>query len=67
MLQPGDAVDELRGHDLVVAHAHLAGGEDAEVVLGEVAERVHVELHGALLPRSGGGECPAGWLAGWRR
>ena len=32
-----------------VAHAHLNGGEDAEVVLGEVAQGVHVELHGVLL------------------
>ena len=31
-----------------VAHAHLNGGEDAEVVLGEVAQGVHVELHGVL-------------------
>lgn len=32
-----------------VTHAHLDGGEDAEVILGEVAERVHVKLHGLLL------------------
>ena len=32
-----------------VAHAHLDGGEDAEVVLGEVAKGVHVKLHGVLL------------------
>ena len=31
-----------------VAHAHLNGGEDAEVVLGEVAQGVHVKLHGVL-------------------
>ena len=32
-----------------VAHAHLDGGEDAEVVLGEVEKGVHVKLHGVLL------------------
>lgn len=66
MLQSGDAVDELRGHDLVVAHAHLAGSEDAEVVLGEVAEGVHVELHGLLLAAADGRR-QAGGMAGWRR
>lgn len=64
MLQSGDAVDELRGHDLVVAHAHLAGGEDAEVILGEVAEGVHVELHGLLLAAADGSGKRAGGLAG---
>jgi hypothetical protein len=32
-----------------VAHAHLDDGEDAEVILGEVAKGVHVKLHGVLL------------------
>lgn len=57
MLQSGDAIDELRGHDLVVAHAHLAGGEDAEVVLGEVAEGVDVELHSLVLAAAQGVGC----------
>jgi hypothetical protein len=32
-----------------VAHAHLDGGEDAEVLLGEVAKCVHVKLHRLFL------------------
>lgn len=46
----------------MVAHAHLAGGEDAEVVLGEVAEGIHVELHVVLLAAAAGSGLP-----GWRR
>jgi hypothetical protein len=32
-----------------IAHAHLNSGEDAEVVLREVAKGVHIKLHGVLL------------------
>jgi hypothetical protein len=44
----------MRGHGAgywgsYVAHAHLDGGEDAEVVLGEVAKGIHVKLHSVLL------------------
>jgi len=49
MLQSSDPVNKLSWDNLVVAHAHLNGGEDAEVVPGEVAQGVHVELHGVLL------------------
>lgn len=50
-----------------VAHAHLAGGEDAEVILGKVAEGVHVELHGLLLVAADGSGRRAGGRAGWQR
>ncbi|KAI0565659.1 hypothetical protein FGB62_16g142 [Gracilaria domingensis] len=55
VLEAGDGGNERDGHDLVVAHAHLHGGERAEVIVGEVAQRGRIELHGGGRRAAAGG------------
>ena len=40
-----DAGDEGCGNEGVVAHAELDGGEDAELILGQVTQHGSVEFH----------------------